>query len=141
MNMPFDPSVCLDFSYFKGMSTCKHVIKELRRVDDNLNIRLNRLPRHGDLTAPCADFRDQLLAVYQRRAEWIVRCSEVIHYELDTARTAAATDPTNLHLSNKVKELERKHRLLANESTVESILRDRTATALKRKCHITLPTA
>ncbi|KNE70093.1 hypothetical protein AMAG_15072 [Allomyces macrogynus ATCC 38327] len=121
MNTPFDPSICLDFSYFKGMFTCKRVyrdvVKELRRVDDNLNIRLNRLPRRGDLTAPCADFRDQLLAVYQHRAEWISRCSEVIHNELETARTAAETDPTSLHLSNTVAELERKVRVTGSSPT------------------------
>ncbi|KAI9168289.1 hypothetical protein H9P43_007661 [Blastocladiella emersonii ATCC 22665] len=123
----FDRTLCYDFGLFKD------VIKELRKVDDNIHLKLNELPRGS------AAFASALARNYEQRDAWIAGCAAVMDEELASARTRLAEEPKDLRRQNAVAEFERKKRLIANEATVEDILRDRTAQTVRRRCLMSIP--
>jgi hypothetical protein len=50
-------------------------MKELRRIDDNIMLRMNTTNTHSE--AACADFFRQLAAAYERRERAVAFCRGV----------------------------------------------------------------
>ncbi|ORZ39914.1 hypothetical protein BCR44DRAFT_57501 [Catenaria anguillulae PL171] len=117
-------------------------MKELRKVDDNIHIRINGLPRGPNLQDHCKAFCAQLLDSYALRDRWIQGCIGVLDKEVEAQKEVLSEmESPDPRQQNLVAELERKARLMRNESTVDGILRERTADTIRRRCMLRMPTS
>ncbi|KAG0163556.1 hypothetical protein DFQ28_003832 [Apophysomyces sp. BC1034] len=123
-----DPTTCYNFSFFK------EIMKELRRVDDNIVPRLNSTDVHSETA--CADFFKQLAGAYEKREKAINYCLKVMDDEIQKKNKLLEEDPDDYDTRSSVFTDESKRRMIANELVVEDIVRDRTLQVFKNKCRV-----
>ncbi|CAG8439342.1 13746_t:CDS:2 [Funneliformis caledonium] len=112
---------CYNLSYFKDL------MKEYRKIDDNIMLRMNTTNTHSE--AACADFFKQLSDAYQKR-------ERILDAELEKKQKALDDDPFDNNLKNQMFVDESKRRMINNELTVEDIVRERSLSVFKNKCRI-----
>ncbi|TCD70822.1 hypothetical protein EIP91_001512 [Steccherinum ochraceum] len=134
------PSTCYELSVFKDL------MKEYRKLDDTITMRYNRttaqfrdrdrlgLGGKGNVQdQACAHLWKELVENWKRRRDIIEYCVEVVDVSLDDKRTVLASDDTDPATQRKVKGAlyaeETQRRLMHNEFTVESIVRNRSLNA------------
>ncbi|KAI8098922.1 caffeine-induced death protein 2 [Halteromyces radiatus] len=125
---PLTPSTCSNFSFFKDM------LKELRRVDDNIILRLNSTDTHSEQA--CGDFFKQLASAYRKREDAVDYCLKVMDAEIDRKTNLLQQDPDDYDTQSSLFSDETKRRMIANELVVEGIVRDRTIQVFKSKCRV-----
>ncbi|KAI8059554.1 caffeine-induced death protein 2 [Gongronella butleri] len=123
-----DPSICYNFSFFKEM------MKELRRVDDNIILRLNSTDTHSENA--CGDFFKQLASAYGKRDQAVDYCLKVMDEELDRKNKLLQQDPDDYDTQSSIFSDETKRRMIRNESFVEEAIRERTIQIFKSKCRV-----
>ncbi|RIB05937.1 caffeine-induced death protein 2 [Gigaspora rosea] len=123
-----DSSICYNLTYFKDL------MKEYRKIDDNIILRMNTTDTHSEQA--CAEFFKQLTKAYSKRGQIINRCLKIIDQELEKKQKALADDPYDNDLKNQMFVEESKRRMISNEITVEEIVRDRSLTVFKNKCRM-----
>jgi len=134
------PSTCHDLSLFKEL------MKEYRKLDDSIVVRLNRTnaqfrdrQRTGETNnlkgnvddQTCAYMWQQLVENWKRRAEIIEYCVSVVDQPNDPSsqRTSSATMFAEDVKRNQVR----------NEVVVETIVRQRTLDAFRSRCKYFIP--
>ncbi|KAI9025348.1 caffeine-induced death protein 2 [Phycomyces nitens] len=121
-------NTCFNFSFFKDM------MKELRRVDDNIVPRLNSTDTHSETA--CADFFKQLSTAYAKREHAINYCLKTMDDVIDSKYKKLQEDPDDYDTQSSLYSDESKRRMVANELMVEDIVRERTLQVFKSKCRI-----
>ncbi|CAG8838350.1 25877_t:CDS:2, partial [Gigaspora margarita] len=106
------------------------LMKEYRKIDDNIILRMNTTDTHSEQA--CAEFFKQLTKAYSKRGQIINRCLK----ELEKKQKALADDPYDNDLKNQMFVEESKRRMINNEITVEEIVRYRSLTVFKNKCRM-----
>ncbi|ORZ06075.1 caffeine-induced death protein 2 [Absidia repens] len=122
------PTTCSNFSFFKEM------MKELRRVDDNIILGLNSTDTHSENA--CGDFFKRLATAYRKREEAVDYCLKVMDAEIDRKTILLQEDPDDYDTQSSIFSDETKRRMIANELVVEGIVRDRTLQVFKSKCRV-----
>ncbi|ORX63188.1 hypothetical protein DM01DRAFT_1315019 [Hesseltinella vesiculosa] len=125
---PLNASTCYNLSFFKEM------MKELRRVDDNIILRLNGTDTHSENA--CGDFFSQLSAAYKKRDDAIDYCLKVMDDELDRKNKLLQEDPDDYDTQSSIFSDETKRRMINNERMVEEAVRERTFQVFKNKCRV-----
>ncbi|CAO3650293.1 unnamed protein product [Cunninghamella blakesleeana] len=125
---PLNPSTCYNLSFFK------EIMKELRRVDDNIIPRLNSTDTHSE--GACADFFKQLSSAYRKREQAVDYCLKVIDAEIEAKNKKLQEDPDDYEVQSGLFSDETKRRMVANELVVEDIVRERTIQVFKSKCRV-----
>ncbi|KAI7861619.1 caffeine-induced death protein 2 [Spinellus fusiger] len=121
-------TTCFNFSFFKD------TMKELRRVDDNIVPRLNSTDVHSE--AACAEFFKELATSYAKREEAINYCLKTMDTAIENKYKKLQEDPEDYEVQSSLYSDESKRRMVANELTVEDIVRERTLQVFKSKCRI-----
>ncbi|CAB5375979.1 hypothetical protein RhiirA5_424488 [Rhizophagus irregularis] len=119
---------CYNLSYFKDL------MKEYRKIDDNIMLKLNTTDTHSK--EACANFFVELADAYQKREYAIDKCLKILDAELEKKHKALEDDPFDKDLKNQMFVDESKRRMINNEFTVEDIVRERSLTVFKNKCRI-----
>jgi hypothetical protein len=132
-----DSELCFNLSYFKRMPSVSSVtwiehLKELRRVDDNILPRLNATNTHSD--DDCKQFIVQLARAYQDRQDAIAHCTGLMDKEVQDKQAQLALDPDNSALKARLFTLTLQRRMIANETTVEDIVRERSLRVIHDRC-------
>ncbi|KAJ2726871.1 hypothetical protein GGI07_000199 [Coemansia sp. Benny D115] len=102
-----------------NMSQFKNTLKQLRKVDDNIILRMN-----GTNTASqedCLAFFKVLRTAYSRRERDITFCLGVLDQQISQSQTSKLS-------------LVRQRDWVENEKTVEDIVRTRTLDVFKARC-------
>ncbi|KAL7753322.1 hypothetical protein RI367_001097 [Sorochytrium milnesiophthora] len=122
------PAVCRNYSFFRD------VLKEHRKIDDNIFLKLNDMPRGQEDTHMCEQFLESLVNSYRIRARMISVCQKVL--DEDVAETAARlkVDPKTYRIQSDLHAAELKQRTARDETEVEDILKDRTLRMFKSRC-------
>ncbi|KAJ1906140.1 hypothetical protein IWQ60_012148 [Tieghemiomyces parasiticus] len=107
-------------------------MKELRKIDDNIMLRMNKTDTHSN--AACAEFFHHLSKAYVQREQAVNYCLEVLDRGLDKQNDALAKNPGDNDLKNKLYSEETKRRWIFNEFTVEDIVRSRSLRVFNDKC-------
>ncbi|KAH8551103.1 caffeine-induced death protein 2 [Umbelopsis sp. PMI_123] len=123
-----NPSMCYNLSFFKEM------MKEYRKVDDNIMLRMNTTDTHSE--AGCAEFFKQLADAYQKREDTVNYCLKVMDEELERKNKKLEEDPYDNNLKDALYTEESKRRMVSNELTVEDIVRQRSLQVFRSKCRI-----
>ncbi|KAJ2907596.1 hypothetical protein GGI21_003729 [Coemansia aciculifera] len=112
-------SACLNLSRFKA------TLRQLRKVDDNIILRLNGTDTasHED----CLALFNALQTTYLQRRKAIDKCVGVLDRKLDDA--AAANSSTRQTFSVKAQR-----DWVANERAVEDIVKRRSLDVLRSRC-------
>ncbi|KAJ3093160.1 Coiled-coil domain-containing protein 58 [Quaeritorhiza haematococci] len=127
-----DDFACLDLTYFKK------ALRDARRLDDNIIPRLNGLTtRSPDVKASCEEMKEQLQRSYKSRERFISRCLKVADAQISEKKASLDKDPTNMPLKLSLQVDETQRGQIANEFTVESIIRDRTIGIFRDRCRST----
>ncbi|KAJ1992660.1 hypothetical protein H4R33_000933 [Dimargaris cristalligena] len=119
-------STCLNLSHFKEF------MKELRRIDDNIILRMNKTDTHSD--GACAEFFTNLSRAYTQRDKAIDYCLGVVDKKLENQQEALSKNPNDYDAQNSLYYQETKRRWIYNERTVEDIVRARSLKVFKDKC-------
>ncbi|KAF8631954.1 hypothetical protein AX15_002115 [Amanita polypyramis BW_CC] len=148
------PSTCHDLSLFKEL------LKEYRKLDDAIVMRLNRAnatmrdrERVGDRILAgnvqdeaCAYLWRELVANWKRRTQLVEYCVDVVDQSINEKNEGM--EKTNLDPSSRRKMQaekyaeEVKRHQVHNELTVESIIRQRSIDAFRTRCrYFTPPTS
>ncbi|OZJ05264.1 hypothetical protein BZG36_01971 [Bifiguratus adelaidae] len=122
------PNMCYNLSYFKEL------MREYRKVDDNIMLRMNTTDTHSE--AACAAFFIQLAEAYHQREDVVNYCLKVMDEELDRKQKLIDQDPFNTQVKDKIYSEESKRRMVSNELTVEDIVRERSLQVFRTKCRI-----
>jgi hypothetical protein len=132
------------------------MMKELRRVDDNIILGLNSTDTHSENA--CGEFFNRLATAYRKREQAVDYCLKVMDDEIDRKTILLQQDPDdydtqssifsdetkvkaplclhNLHVSDLCLLFSQQRRMIANELVVEGIVRDRTLQIFKSKCRV-----
>ncbi|RDB22874.1 Coiled-coil domain-containing protein 58 [Hypsizygus marmoreus] len=144
------PSTCHDLSLFK------EILREYRRLDDTIIMRLNRAnaavrdkERLQDSTGgnvqdqACLNMWRELVSNWKRRTELVEYCVKVVDQSLNEKRKAMDTQSDDPRTQRKIQaEIfadEVKRTQVHNELTVESIVRKRAADAFRSRCQFFVP--
>ncbi|PFH52713.1 hypothetical protein AMATHDRAFT_73850 [Amanita thiersii Skay4041] len=145
------PSTCHDLSLFKDL------LREYRRLDDAIIMRLNRAnatmrdrERLGDNTLAgnvqdeaCAYLWRELIANWKHRTQLVEYCVNVVDQSIAEKRESIGeqqVDPsTRRRIQGEVWEEEVKRNQVRNELTVESIVRQRSIDAFRTRCRYFTP--
>ncbi|KAF8351468.1 caffeine-induced death protein 2-domain-containing protein [Amanita rubescens] len=145
------PSTCHDLSLFKEL------LKEYRRLDDAIPMRLNRTnaamrdrQRSGDQVLAgnvqdeaCAYLWRELVANWKRRTQLIEYCVGVVDQSVNEKKgkvTVDDLDPSSRRkLQTELFAEEVKRNQVRNEITVESIIRQRSIDAFRARCRYFTP--
>ncbi|KAF8592172.1 hypothetical protein K439DRAFT_1650365 [Ramaria rubella] len=137
-----------------NLTLFKDLMKEYRRLDDSVPMRLNRnlaqfrdRERQGSSSTAgmqdeaCAYFWNQLVAGWKARTEIVQYCVEVVDSSMEAKRAAFATDDAILDANVRRRKQdailyadEVKRNQIRNELTVERIVRLRSLEAFKSRC-------
>ncbi|KAI9595304.1 caffeine-induced death protein 2 [Syncephalis fuscata] len=120
------PENCYNLSYFK------EYMKELRRIDDNIMLRMNTTNTYSE--ASCADFFHQLATAYQRRERAVTYCQNILDEKLDKTRQELTDDPDDVRVKSRLFAEETQRRLVTNELIVEDIVRSRSMKVFRDRC-------
>ncbi|KAI9310170.1 caffeine-induced death protein 2 [Dichotomocladium elegans] len=123
-----NPSICFNLSYFK------EIMKELRRVDDNIIPRLNSTDTHSEKA--CGEFFAQLAESYRKREQAVDYCLKVMDEQIAKKNKLLEEDPDDYDVQSSLFTDESKRRMIANELVVEDIVRARSLQVFKNKCKI-----
>jgi len=85
---------CYNLSYFKD------VIREFRKIDDNIILKMNTTNTHSK--AACADFFKELADAYQKREYVIDKCLKILDSEMEKKQKALDDDPFDRNLKNQM---------------------------------------
>ncbi|RUS23042.1 hypothetical protein BC937DRAFT_92997 [Endogone sp. FLAS-F59071] len=96
-----NPSMCYNLSFFKEL------MKEYRRVDDNIMLRMNTTNTHSE--AACADFFKDLTYAYHKREDAVNYCLKVIDQELEKKTKKLEENPEDYNLKSNIFTEESKH--------------------------------
>ncbi|KAI8388457.1 caffeine-induced death protein 2 [Radiomyces spectabilis] len=122
------PSTCFNFSFFKDY------MRELRKVDDTITLRLNSTDTTSEQA--CAQFFKDLADAYTKREHAVNYCLKIMDEQIDAKYKKLSEDPDDFDTQNSVFADETKRRQVANERMVEEIVRDRTLQVFKSKCRV-----
>ncbi|KAF8076374.1 caffeine-induced death protein 2-domain-containing protein [Lyophyllum atratum] len=138
------PSTCHDLSLFK------EILREYRRLDDTITMRLNRANaavrdsdrlRHSTENIQeqaCLNIWRELVGNWKRRTELVGYCVRVVDQSLDEKRSVLeddAEDPaTKRRAQGQIYEEQVKRTQIHNELRVESIIRKRAVEAFRSRC-------
>ncbi|KAH8830880.1 caffeine-induced death protein 2-domain-containing protein [Flagelloscypha sp. PMI_526] len=137
-------STCMNLSLFK------EVLKEYRKVDDQITTRLNRAQamsrEHG--VAPrqdetCAQFWRELVDTWTKRQTLVQYCIGVAEQKIEDSHSivpSANSDSPNPTRA-KWSALQVTRDQLNNEATVEKIIRNRSLQAFRSRCRYFTPPA
>ncbi|KAF9568912.1 hypothetical protein CPC08DRAFT_653714 [Agrocybe pediades] len=140
------PNTCQDLSLFKG------ILKEYRKLDDTITMRLNRAdafmrdedrihglsPNKTVQDQACEQIWRELVANWKRRTQLVNYCVGIVDQSLVEKRAAMeglAQDPSSqrkVQAEIFANEVKRKH--VHNELAVEAIVRKRVADAFRYRC-------
>ncbi|RUP48644.1 caffeine-induced death protein 2-domain-containing protein [Jimgerdemannia flammicorona] len=123
-----NPSMCYNLSFFKEL------MKEYRRVDDNIMLRMNTTDTHSE--SACAAIFTELANAYHKREDAVNYCLKVIDQELDRKNKKLEEDPEDHNLKSNIYTEESKRRMISNELTVEDIVRERSLQVFRNKCRV-----
>ncbi|KAL5487662.1 hypothetical protein ACEPAI_5770 [Sanghuangporus weigelae] len=147
-----DPATCHNLSLFKEL------MREYRKVDDNVTMRLNRTVAQfrdrertasGSVTSrrpedeACEYFWKDLVSNWRKRTEIIQYCVDVVDQSIDGKRKAieseqlSAEDKSSLKQASYAEEVKRNQ--IHNELTVEAIIRQRSLDTFKNRCRFFEP--
>ncbi|KAF9451714.1 hypothetical protein P691DRAFT_723488 [Macrolepiota fuliginosa MF-IS2] len=145
------PSTCQDLSLFKD------ILREYRRLDDTITMRLNRAnatmrdqqrehdsgSRENVQNQACAYLWRELVANWKRRTQLVQYCSAVVDQSLKEKREALQ-EQSNDHAQQRKTQAaifadEVKRNQVHNELTVESIVRKRAVEAFRSRCQYFVP--
>ncbi|CAE6406403.1 unnamed protein product [Rhizoctonia solani] len=140
-------SLCQNLSQFKDL------MKEYRKLDDSVTMRMNRnlaqfrdIDRHrsGRSGSPqlqdeaCLHFWKELVANWENRTEIVNYCVGVVDASMEAKRQALdGQDPKldeNRRTASSLYTDEVKRNQMRNELTVEAIIRQRSLDAFKSRC-------
>ncbi|KAJ1972227.1 hypothetical protein H4R35_004794 [Dimargaris xerosporica] len=122
----------------RNLSHFKEYMKELRRLDDNIMIRLNSTNTHS--AAACAELFERLSQAYIRREKAINYCLEVLDGQLTAKQQALDHGMGNASARSALYADDTKRRMIANEFTVEDIVRERSLRVFRDRCRLfTIP--
>ncbi|KAF9534338.1 caffeine-induced death protein 2-domain-containing protein [Crepidotus variabilis] len=145
------PSTCHDLSLFKD------ILKEYRKLDDTIVMRLNRANarmRDQDRVQTlnenqtlqdqaCDHIWRELVANWKRRTQLVGYCVDVMDQSLIEKRShldeGTQSPAARRKTQGEIYEEEVKHRLIRNESTVEDIVRNRSIAAFNARCQYFVP--
>ncbi|EJD48372.1 hypothetical protein AURDEDRAFT_85664 [Auricularia subglabra TFB-10046 SS5] len=149
------PDICSQLSVFKEL------MREYRKIDDTITMRLNRTTaqfrereRTGDgygsstlSDDACAFFWTHLVAHWKGRAEVVQYCVDVVDKSMDEKRATLASRDTSLEADARLRrklqgELyadEVKRTQMHSELTVEQIIRQRSFDAFRSRCKFWQP--
>ncbi|KIK06718.1 hypothetical protein K443DRAFT_674001 [Laccaria amethystina LaAM-08-1] len=145
------PSTCHDLSLFK------EILREYRKLDDTITMRLNRanaamrdqertqdgLGGENVQNQACAYLWRELVGNWRRRTQLVEYCANVVDEDLKEKRNVSqgqSNDPISWRktqvaiLVNQVKRNQ-----LHNELTVEAIIRKRSVDAFRSRCRYFVP--
>ncbi|SAL99002.1 hypothetical protein [Absidia glauca] len=105
---PLSPSTCANFSFFKEM------MKELRRVDDNIILGLNSTDTHSENA--CGEFFNRLATAYRKREEAVDYCLKVMDDEIDRKTNLLQQDPDDYDTQSSIFSDETKYGIGKDES-------------------------
>ncbi|KAI7860503.1 caffeine-induced death protein 2 [Circinella umbellata] len=123
-----NPSTCYNLSFFK------EIMKELRRVDDNIIPRMNMTDTHSEKA--CGEFFSQLAESYRKRENAVDYCLKIMDEQIDKKTKLLEEDPDDFDTKSSLFSDETKRRMIANELVVEDIVRARSLQVFKTKCKI-----
>ncbi|KAF5331642.1 hypothetical protein D9611_007679 [Ephemerocybe angulata] len=145
-------STCLNLSLFKD------ILKEYRRLDDAIVMRLNRANAmardqergqgHDERTEnaqskACLSVWMELTENWKRRTKLVDYCISVVDHNLDEKHTALKEQTEDAALQRKTKsaiyEDEVYRRQVHNELSVETIVRKRVVDAFQSRCRYFAP--
>lgn len=147
------PSLCHDLVVFKDL------LKEYRKVDDSITVRLNRTnaqfrdrDRLGDSgkgslqDQACAYFWQELVESWKRRLEVVDYCATVVDQAFEAEKKAyenqreTQTDPAwHRRSQSALFESEVKRNHVLNERTVERIVQQKSLDAFRSRCKYFTP--
>ncbi|KAL1932809.1 hypothetical protein VTP01DRAFT_8487 [Rhizomucor pusillus] len=122
------PSTCYNLSFFK------EIMKELRRVDDNIIPRLNSTDTHSQKA--CGQFFAELAEAYKKREEAVNYCLKVMDEQIEKKNKLLEEDPDDFDTKSSLFTDESKRRMIANELVVEDIVRERSLQVFRSKCKV-----
>ncbi|KAI9490781.1 caffeine-induced death protein 2 [Zychaea mexicana] len=123
-----NPSTCYNLSFFK------EIMKELRRVDDNIIPRMNSTDTHSEKA--CGEFFSQLAQSYRKRENAVDYCLKVMDEQIEKKTKLLEEDPDDYETKSSLFSDETKRRMIANELVVEDIVRARSLQVFKTKCKV-----
>ncbi|PAV21296.1 caffeine-induced death [Pyrrhoderma noxium] len=147
-----DQSTCFNLSVFKEL------MREYRKVDDNVTMRLNRTvaqfrdrdrqsTSNSSSKSPdeeaCAFFWKDLVSNWKRRTEIAEYCVDVMDRSMEKKRQTFekedVTKETKRRLKDEHFEEEVKRNQIHNELAIEAIIRQRSFDAFKNRCKFFVP--
>jgi len=145
------PSTCHNLSVFKDL------LKEYRKLDDAITMRMNRssaLFRDRDRAGvgkgnvqdqSCAHMWKELVDNWKRRAELIDYCVDVVDQSKAAKSKALADNPGDARAARRLQaelfEHDVKRNQVRNELSVEKIVRQRSLDAFQTRCRYFEPPA
>ena len=127
--------LCDDISYFKS------ILREMRRLDDNVIYDLNRvdptgfqgkeLPAYGRDATDCPSIFKRATEVHAQRTELINRC---IKRKAELVEEQPRAGALSVEQKEALRTAARELSMMENESMVEEITFKRTMDLFKRKC-------
>ncbi|KJA24490.1 hypothetical protein HYPSUDRAFT_183452 [Hypholoma sublateritium FD-334 SS-4] len=150
-NVHVSSSTCHDLSVFKD------ILKEYRRLDDTIVMRLNRAGANmrdkdriqghsGNASVQdqaCESIWRELVANWKRRTQLVEFCVSVVDQSITDSRNAMESeslDPANQRkIQGDIFAEEVKRKQVHRELTVEEIVRKRSADAFRSRCRYFTP--
>lgn len=141
------PSTCNDLSVFKDL------LREYRKLDDSITMRLNRATAFDkdkenyarSTDSACLALWYDLVANWSRRKRLIEYCVDVVDQSLiqkEQDMLHAEQDPQKLRKAKATLYADQvKRSQIRNELLVEKIVRDRSMEAFKSRCKYFVPPA
>ncbi|PCH41161.1 hypothetical protein WOLCODRAFT_137225 [Wolfiporia cocos MD-104 SS10] len=140
-----NPSTCHDLSLFKDL------LKEYRRLDDTITMRLNRTTAQfrdrdrlgtggkGNIEEQaCAQMWRELVANWKRRTEIVDYCVGVVDQSMEEKRQSLSSKEHDAASQRRTQGAlfaeEVKRNQVRNELAVEQIIRQRSLDAFKSRC-------
>ncbi|KAL9712705.1 hypothetical protein Ac2012v2_003942 [Leucoagaricus gongylophorus] len=143
------PSTCQDLSLFKD------ILREYRRLDDTVTMRLNRAnaamrdqqrehdksSRENVQNQACAYLWHELVENWKRRTQLVEYCTVVVDQSLKEKREALeSVDPGQLRMIQTAVYADQvKRNQVHNEMTVETIIRKRAVEVFRSRCQYFVP--
>ncbi|KAH8118685.1 caffeine-induced death protein 2-domain-containing protein [Phellopilus nigrolimitatus] len=147
-------TVHVDSSTCHNLSLFKELMREYRKVDDSVTMRLNRTAaqfrdrdRHAARSTPeeeaCAYFWSDLVSNWKKRTEIIEYCVNVVDTSIDGKRKAIENEDLNTEAQTRLKRASYAEEVMRNqihnELAVEAITRQRTLDVFQTRCKFFQP--
>lgn len=146
-------------AYFEEYQMFKEALKQARKIDDNIILKLNATDNNQHLTTEqhtqlCADIFTKLTQIYTQRDEMIKKCASDLDQRISTFRQQINNQSTTQDTNNttnygsveyqmdaevELMQMESERRQLRNEFEVEQIIRGRTLRLFRSRCPLFQP--